>query len=242
MAKIKTRGNIWKKYSSRAITKSSFNKPPQDYVILNPHVGKDYGTVPIPPRNETVTRATPALAEAMAMEFKRGYSQSIVAKLFGCGEGTLSRWLRMGDEGHPPFDVFSAIIRRAQAECQGELVQRLYVATASKKADPKVGQWLLSKLNPDEFGEAPRRSLADIIAELSDDQLAEQLKEVVLSLPNDHRIKRALYAELQEAYSLEVQAEEEEEHEDNQHMLSDGDTDEEGADDEGADDDGLEVL
>lgn len=83
---------------------------------------------------------------------KAGVPADVACQVVGLPLSTFEEWLEAGNAGAPAFAPFAADVEVARGEGETR-----YIAIISQhaKKDWRAGAWLLSRLNPDRYGQPP---------------------------------------------------------------------------------------
>lgn len=74
------------------------------------------------------TKLTPEVEDKIVTAIRGGCPYRVAAQLAGISESTFYNWIKLGEEGQPPYAEFLAAVQKANAEIQAKLTFRFSMA------------------------------------------------------------------------------------------------------------------
>lgn len=99
------------------------------------------------------TKCTPAAQKIICDAIRECLPYQEAARLAGVDPATLRRWMRRGEEGRKPYDALCAAVKKAEAEAQRMLVQRIGNPDADKAKGWQRWAWLLERRWPETWAQ-----------------------------------------------------------------------------------------
>lgn len=87
-------------------------------------------------------------AERVVQAVAKGYPRDTAAKLAGIAPTTLFKYLRLGREGDPDYAEFAKRVKRAEAESETELIDRVRDAS---RVSWQAAAWMLERRRPQRY-------------------------------------------------------------------------------------------
>ena len=129
------------------------------------------------------SKLTPAVQEAIVEGVRLGMSLSSAAERVGVAAATANDWMRRGEGRHrqkpptPSFVAFAAAVKRAEAELEATMLERVHAAALSGQPQTwQAAMTLLERRFPDRYGRFDRTRHEHVV---SVDEATEAFRSLI---------------------------------------------------------------
>lgn len=115
---------------------------------------------------------TSAVRDRLLQGLGDGMSLAVAARYAGVPENNLRQWVRWGTQNHAPYAEWLEVVNRTRAEGISVVLREVH---KHAKDNPAAARWLLEKLDPVGFGEAPTSLEQQAHQGMTSDELVREL-------------------------------------------------------------------
>lgn len=112
-------------------------------------------------------RLNAQLISSMSKDASKGLSKRAILARHGFTPDRWSEWARKALQGYEPYYLWSQCMQYSAAQVEQDVMQDIRLQA---KGDFKAAKWIMERINPDEYGPAPKEQTVNIHGDVNNTQ------------------------------------------------------------------------